>query len=93
MSEVIPIWNTVKGNSTVEYKLRYVRRPQPIVLVDLPDDLEIDGVNTETPCELNKILHMDILNKAFELATATRGGTPGATQARRRRNNNSDNED
>lgn len=93
LSEVIPIWDVMQHTSDVEYKLRYVRRPQPIVLVNLPDDLEIDGVNVETPCELNKILHMDILNKAFELATATRGGTPGATQARRRRNNTSDNED
>ena len=93
LSEVIPIWDVIKDTSDVEYKLRYIRRPQPIVLVNLPDDLEIDGVNVETPCELNKILHMDILNKAFELATATRGGTPGATQARKRRNNTSDNED
>jgi hypothetical protein len=32
------------------------------------ESLDIDGVSTVTECELNPILHVDILNKAFELA-------------------------
>ena len=63
------------------YKIRYVQRPTPIVLEDLPDGLSIDGVSSETECSLNPVLHQDILNKAVELALATRGGTPAATQA------------
>ena len=90
-SELIPRFNVTEGvidgdtsnpiNSTFIYKIRYIRRPQPIILVDLPNDLEIDGMSTESNCELNPILHTDILNKAIELAIATRGGTPQTKQA------------
>lgn len=79
-SELIPRFNVTEEQDSGEvthqfvYKIRYVKRPQPIVLEDLPNGLEIDGVTTESPCELNPILHMDILNKAVELAVATRGG-------------------
>jgi hypothetical protein len=81
-SELIPRFNvkeeassgTVPTYKSFVYKIRYVKRPQPIVLEDLPNNLEIDGVTTESECELNPIIHMDILNKAVELAIATRGG-------------------
>ena len=81
-SELIPRFNVKEGTSSGDeptyksfvYKIRYVKRPQPIVLEDLPNNLEIDGVTTESECELNPIIHMDILNKAVELAIATRGG-------------------
>lgn len=79
-SELIPKFNiTPEGDGThvddivLTYKIRYVRRPNPIVLEDLPNNLEIDGVDTLSECELNPILHMDILNKAVELALVTRG--------------------
>ena len=63
------------GGYSATYKIRFVRRPRPIVLVPLSEsDLSIDGVNTVSECELNPILHMDILNKAVELAYTTRGG-------------------
>lgn len=80
-SELIPRFNVVTSQSETQkvsfvYKIRYVKRPRPIVLEDLPDDLEIDGVAKESECELNPIIHIDILNKAVELAIATRGGTP-----------------
>ena len=81
-SELIPRFNvkeeTLSGTPPIYkrfvYKIRYVKRPQPIVLEDLPNNLEIDGVTTESECELNPIIHTDILNKAVELAIATRGG-------------------
>jgi hypothetical protein len=80
-SELIPRWNIKeKGDGThvndiqFIYKIRYVKRPRPIILEDLPNDLEIDGETVESSCELNPIIHMDILNKAVELALATRGG-------------------
>lgn len=67
------------------YKIRYIRRPRPIVLEDLPDGLEIDGTSIESDCELNPILHQDILNKAVEIAVQTRGrGTPTDTNKRKR---------
>ena len=67
------------------YTIRYVQRPTPIVLRELPDGLSIDGVSKETPCSLNPILHTDILNKAFELAVSTRGG---GTAQRQQNNDN-----
>lgn len=73
--------NTTMQKSEFIYKIRYVKRPSPIVLEDLPEGLTINGESTETNCELNPALHIDILNKAVELAMATRGGTPAATQA------------
>lgn len=81
-SELIPKENIAStyNASDYQYKIRYVRRPQPIVLEDLPNGLQVDGVETATECELNPILHMDILNKAVELAVATRGGRQAAPQ-------------
>lgn len=84
-SELIPRFNVTTGTDdevTKEfiYKIRYVKRPQPIVLEDLPNHLEIDGVTTESACELNPIIHVDILNKAVELAIATRGGGGATTK-------------
>lgn len=78
-SELVPIWDavTTENKSNIVYKIRYVQRPDPIVLVDLPDGLTIDGVATEKQCTLNPILHVDILNKAVELAIATRGRVNG----------------
>ena len=70
-SELIPKWDL--DRSKVSYRLRYVRRPRPIVLEELPDGLSIDGVSEETSCELHPILHMDILNEAVRLAYASRG--------------------
>lgn len=72
------------GDVTLTYKIRYIRRPRPIILEDLPNGLEIDGVSTYSTCELNPIMHMDILNKAVELALATRGRMPAPQEETRR---------
>ena len=66
--------DVVGANGEFKYKIRYVKRPRPIILEDLPNGLEIDGYTGESSCELNPIAHMDILNKAVDLAIATRGG-------------------
>ena len=72
------------GGYTATYKIRYVRRPTPIVLVNLEDSgLSVDGVSAVTECELNPILHIDILNKAVELALSTRGGRVPAQEQQR----------
>ena len=70
LAEIIPY----KGSEITKYTIRYIQRPTPIVLADLSaDGLDIDGVSTVTECTLNPILHMDILNKAVELAITARG--------------------
>lgn len=72
-SELIPRWNLTRGEEILGYRIRYIRRPVPIVLTDLPDGLSVDGVSMKCECELNPILHPEILQKAVEIAAATRG--------------------
>lgn len=74
-SELIPRDSLGTGESWL-YKIRYIKRPRPIILENLPDGLSIDNISTETTCELHPILHMDILMKAVELAAASRGMRP-----------------
>lgn len=51
-----------------EYLVKYMSKPEPIVLEDLPDGLTIEGVSKQTDCKLNEILHYPILNKAVQFA-------------------------
>ena len=79
LAEIIPY----KGSEITKYTVRYIERPTPIVLTDISaDGLDIDGVSTVTECILNPILHMDILNKAVELAITTRGSYTDAMRER-----------
>lgn len=51
-----------------KYYIRYVRTPKPIIVGDL-DGLTIDGYSLRSPmCEIDPILHEDILQRAVELA-------------------------
>jgi hypothetical protein len=53
------------------YNIRYIKRPCPIILTSLADNysnLSIDGISVETQCELDPILHPEILQRAVELA-------------------------
>lgn len=59
------------NENAVTYKMRYVKRPTPIVLVDLSSEgLSIDGVSEETPCKLPEGVHHIIVQRAVELCTA-----------------------
>lgn len=80
-SELIPRWNLTTDEGTPVYKMRYVRRPQPIVLTALPNGLTVDGISAASDCELNPILHSEILQKAVEIAAATRGISRPAQRA------------
>lgn len=73
-SEIIPPYSLDYDIDDCYYRIRYVRRPLPIILTDLPDGLNIEGVSTETTCQLNPILHSEILSRAVELAYTTRVG-------------------
>jgi hypothetical protein len=55
------------GDTVGTYSVRYIRKPKPIILEDL-DGLTIEGIGTATECELDPILHEDILQRAVELA-------------------------
>lgn len=75
LAEIIPH----EDNEIDKYILRYVERPTPIILTDLSKEgLSIDGANNVSECMLNPIIHIDILNKAVELALSTRGNFTSA---------------
>lgn len=71
-------------NNTVEiiskyklknYLIRYISRPSPIILVDLPENLSINNCNTISECVLSTALHRNILERAAKLAIASKAVT------------------
>lgn len=62
LAELISKYNVDK------YLMRYISQPTPIILVDLPDGLSINGVSTESECELSPVVHRAILERAVQLA-------------------------
>lgn len=50
------------------YLVKYISKPSPIIISDLPDGLKINNISKETPCELNPIIHRAILDRAVKLA-------------------------
>lgn len=50
------------------YLIRYVSRPSPIILIDLTENLSINGISIKTECELNPVIHRAILERAVKLA-------------------------
>lgn len=74
------------GNSMVElisdedirsYLVRYMSRPEPIILLDLPEELSINNVNEKTECKLNPGLHRTILEIAVNMAIKSRVPSTG----------------
>lgn len=64
------------GETLDSYTITYVKRPQPIVLLDLSDTaLTIEGQNTPHGCELDPILHNEILERAVTLAKTASANT------------------
>lgn len=61
----------INNNETItNYRIRYIRRPAPIITSDLTEygNLTINGIGTISECELNPIIHQEILQRAVELA-------------------------
>ena len=54
------------------YRMRYLRRPLPIILQDLPTGLSINNITTYTECELGSSTHRRILEDAVRLALASK---------------------
>jgi len=55
------------------YLVRYVERPDPIVLTELPEAVSINGVSTPQTCSLIDSLHRPILELAVTLALRSKG--------------------
>lgn len=58
------------GDTIDTYIIRYVRRPKPIILEDLPEGLSIEGISVSTECELNDEVQHEIIDRAVMLAKA-----------------------
>lgn len=61
----------ISNHDITKYLIRYIRKPNPIILVDLEDELSINGVTEESECELDSSLHRTILDRAVALALQT----------------------
>ena len=65
-----------EGADLSDYTIRYVRLPNPIILMDLDGDdngesfgdLSIQGKTKKSECELDSSIHFEILQRAVELA-------------------------
>jgi hypothetical protein len=60
-------------NGTLQYTVRYIKYPRPIILGNLTtlfpeDNLSIDGITVQTSCELSHEVHREILDRAVEIA-------------------------
>lgn len=54
------------------YLIKYLSKPSPIILEDLPNNLKIEGEFKETPCKLNGVLHYTILRRAVQMALTSK---------------------
>lgn len=82
----------VRNQGTVQYQLRYIKEPAPIILVDLATDfgdLKIKGQSGVSQCELPEEMHQEILERAVTLAKiAWQGGTVTQAAAAAQNSNN-----
>ena len=52
-----------------QYKIRYIFKPNPIILTDLASSgLSIEGMTMPSECQLDSSIHQEILQRAVELA-------------------------
>lgn len=51
-----------------KYLIRYLAKPNPIIIENLPQSLSINNINKKTECSLNPALHRLILDRAVRMA-------------------------
>lgn len=74
-NKVVEIISSYNITGSLEYQIRYIKYPRPIIVTNLTtsfpsDNLSIDGISTETPCELNTEICREIVDRAVSLALA-----------------------
>lgn len=62
------ILEVISEYNITEYLIKFIKKPTPIILVNLPEDLSINGESNITECELNDALYRIILERAVQLA-------------------------
>lgn len=60
---------TGPNDTLTSYNIRYIKKPRAIILSDL-EGVTLDGQSGAQTCELDPILHPEILQRAVELAKA-----------------------
>lgn len=60
-----------------EYIIRYLKKPDPIILTDLPQGLSINEKPKATECKLNPAIHRTILEVAVNMAIKSRVPSTG----------------
>lgn len=71
--KVVEIISPYNITGSLEYQIRYIKYPKPIILGNLltlypSETLTIDGISALTNCELDQEIHPEILDRAVELA-------------------------
>ncbi len=67
-----------------EYNIRYIRNPKPIILEDLEDyDVQINGQDKYSECELEESIHREIIEMAVYFAKVSYIGQGGNQQSNR----------
>ena len=68
----------------IEYNIRYIRNPKPIILIDLDDyDVQINNQSKFSECELNESIHREIIELAVYLAKVSYIGQSNNQQSNR----------
>lgn len=62
----------ISSKEISKYLMKYVSKPEPIILEDL-EGLTINGISNKTECNLHPSLHRSILNRAVKLALISKG--------------------
>ena len=61
----------ISDHTITKYSVRYIRKPEPIILADLGDSgLTVRGKTTAQTCQLHEFLHQAILTEAVRMAKA-----------------------
>lgn len=64
---------TGPNDTLTSYNIRYIKKPRAIILSDL-EGVTLDGQSQAQTCELDSILHPEILQRAVELAKSAYTG-------------------
>ena len=63
----------ISTKGVTSYYVRYLRKLNPIVLIDFGSEISVNGVSQATDCELPDFLHQRILERAVMLALRAKG--------------------
>lgn len=66
--QIIELVGKFASGCTIDYRMHYVKRPDPIVLGAMPEGLSVEGVTSDSPCMLPEHLHDEVLGRAVQLA-------------------------